>query len=239
MWLGPAPKVPFNANRFGVGPDRWSTFRYFYDYANGWLGDWAVHLMDIVQWAMDVPGPQVVTCTGQKNAIRDNVDTPDTLVATFEYPGFVCTYENRQANGNSLFGKGYGIEFHGTQATMFLDRSGFEVFPETRRVWETADGGEKRQKDVPRSASMKMERVDEGLFNHAGNLLECMRTRQRPASDVEFGQQSSSACLLANVALRSKERVEFDPVKQELKNPGPAARKLFGREYRAPWKLTA
>ncbi|HSD66707.1 MAG TPA: Gfo/Idh/MocA family oxidoreductase, partial [Vicinamibacteria bacterium] len=35
MWLGPAPKVPFNANRFGVAPDRWSTFRYFYDYANG------------------------------------------------------------------------------------------------------------------------------------------------------------------------------------------------------------
>ena len=49
MWLGPAPKVPFNSNRFGVG-DRWSTFRYFYDYANGWPGDWMVHLMDIVQW---------------------------------------------------------------------------------------------------------------------------------------------------------------------------------------------
>jgi predicted dehydrogenase len=236
-WLGPAPKVPFNANRFGVAPDRWSTFRYFADYANGWLGDWAVHLVDIVQWAMDVPGPRVVTCTGQKNAIEDNVDTPDTLVATLEYPGFVCTYENRQANGNSMFGKGYGIEFHGTQATMFLDRSGFEVTPETRRVWETTDSGEKSQKEVARSASMTMERVDDGLFNHVGNLLECMRTRQRPASDIELGHQSSAACLLANVALRSKERIEFDPVKQELENPSPAARKLFGREYRAPWKL--
>ena len=56
MWLGPAPKVPFNSNRFGVG-DRWSTFRYFYDYANGWPGDWMVHLMDIVQWAMKVRRP--------------------------------------------------------------------------------------------------------------------------------------------------------------------------------------
>jgi predicted dehydrogenase len=237
MWLGPAPKVPFNANRFGVAPDRWSTFRYFYDYANGWLGDWAVHLVDVVQWAMDVPGPRVVTCTGQKNAIKDNVDTPDTLVATFEYPGFVCTYENRQGNGNSMFGKGYGIEFHGTQATMFLDRSGFEVIPETRRVWETTTSGGREAKDVPRSASMKMERVDEGLVNHVGNLLECMKTRERPACDIESGQQSSAACLLANVALRSKERIEFDPVEQKLASPGAAARKLFGREYRAPWKL--
>jgi hypothetical protein len=39
------------------------------------------------------------------------------------------------------------------------------------------------------------------------------------------------------VALRSKERIEFDPVKQELQNPSPAAQKLFGREYRAPWRL--
>jgi hypothetical protein len=65
-----------------------------------------------------------------------------------------------------------------------------------------------------------------------------MKTRQRPATDIESGHQSSAACLLANVALRSKERIEFDPVKQELRNPGPEARKLFGREYRPPWKLT-
>ena len=133
MWLGPAPKVPFNANRFGVG-DRWSTFRHFWDYSNGMLGDWAVHLVDIVQWALETPGPVVITAAGQKRAVKDNGDTPDTLQTTFEYPEFVCTYENRQANGNSMFGKGYGIEFHGTEATMFLNRSGFEVFPETRKV---------------------------------------------------------------------------------------------------------
>lgn len=239
MWLGPAPRVPFNANRFGVGPDRWSTFRHFYDYANGMLGDWAVHLVDIVQWAMEVPGPQVVTCTGQKNAVKDNVETPDTLVATFEYPGFVCTYENRHANANSMFGKGYGIEFHGTEGTMFLNRSGFEVFPETRRVRETNDAGERTEKEVARTASMKMDEVDDGLFNHVGNMIECLKTRKRPASDIESGHQSSAACLLGNVALRSRERIEFDPVKQELRSPSAAARKLFGREYRAPWKLSA
>ncbi|MCL4853116.1 MAG: Gfo/Idh/MocA family oxidoreductase, partial [Bryobacteraceae bacterium] len=35
MWLGPAPKRRFNANRWGVRPDAFSTFRYFWDYAGG------------------------------------------------------------------------------------------------------------------------------------------------------------------------------------------------------------
>jgi len=228
-WLGPAPKVPYNANRFGVRDDRWSTFRYFWDYSNGILGDWGVHLIDIAQWALDTPGPRVVSCFGQKQALRDNGDSPDTLTATFEYPDFLLTYEYRATNANSMFAKGYGLLFHGTEATMFLNRQGFEVFPETRKG--------KDDKDVARSASMKMDEVDNGLENHAANMLECMKTRKRPACDIEDGLRSSAPCLLGVIALRTGERLEFDPLKQELKNPSGAAKKLFGRDYRTPWKL--
>ena len=116
---------------------------------------------------------------------------------------------------------------------MFLNRSGFEVFPETRKVLGTAG-----EKEVARAASMRMDEVDDGLFNHAGNMLECMKSRKRPACDIEDGLHSSATCLLGVVALRTKERVEFDPVEQELKSGSVAARKLFGREYRAPWRLS-
>ena len=227
MWLGPAPKVPFNWNRFGVG-DRWSTFRYFYDYANGWPGDWMVHLMDIVQWAMRVDGPHTVTALGRKFYLQDNSDTPDTLQITLEYPDFVATYESRLCNENSMYKHGYGIEFHGTDGTMFLDREGFEVFPE---------GAESEGKRVGKTAEMKMEVADDGLKNHVANMLECMQTRKLPQSDIEFGHRSTSACLLGNVALRSKERLEWDVASQRLIKGGPAAQKLLNREYRPPWKL--
>lgn len=229
MWLGPAPKVPFNWNRFGVG-DRWSTFRYFYDYANGWLGDWAVHLMDIVQWAMKVDGPSAVTASGSKFYLKDNSDTPDTLQVTYEYPGFVCTYENRLCNGNSMTDHGYGIEFHGTDGTMFLDREGFQVFPEMMQF---------EGKPVDRMPAMQMTQVDDGLDEHVRNLLDCIKTRELPASDIEIGHHSSSTCLLGNVALRTKERLEWDVVNQRLVKGSAAAQKLLSREYRAPWKLPA
>jgi predicted dehydrogenase len=227
MWLGPAPKVPFNWNRFGVG-DRWSTFRYFYDYANGWPGDWGVHLLDIVQWAMKVDGPTALTASGSKFFLKDNSDTPDTLQITLEYPNFVATYENRLINANSMYGHGYGIEFHGTDGTMFLDRGGFQVYPERK----TED-----KKEVDRTATMHMDVVNDGLFDHVGNLLDCMKTRKLPASDIEIGHRSSSTCLLANVALRTRERIEWDVTTQRLIKGGAAAQKLLSREYRAPWKL--
>ena len=228
MWLGPAPKVPFNWNRFGVG-ERWSTFRYFYDYANGWLGDWCVHLLDIVQWAMQVDGPDVVTASGSKFFLQDNSDTPDALQVTFEYPTFVCTYENRLCNGNSMYGHGYGIEFHGTDGTLFVDREGFQVYPET---------AEFEKKQLGRTPAMQMDRVNDGLFDHVANMLECMKTRKNPAADIEIGHRTSSACLLATVALRSKERIAWDVTNQRMIGGSPAAQKLLSREYRPPWKLT-
>src|SRR5579872_5920299 len=40
MWLGPAPKRPFNAIRWGVKAAGFPTFRYFWDYAGGAMTDW-------------------------------------------------------------------------------------------------------------------------------------------------------------------------------------------------------
>ena len=228
MWLGPAPKRPFNRNRCGIG-NRWSTFRYFWDYAGGWMTDWGIHLLDIVLWGMKVDGPRVITAAGGKFSIKDNRETPDILQVTYEFPDFVCTYEMREINSNSMYGKDYGIEFHGTDGTLFLDRDGFAVFPEK---WEF------EPKPVDRTASMKMESVNDALYDHITNFLACVKTRQRAVCDIEVGQRSSNTCFLANIAYRSKDRLMWDAAKQHLTQGSTQARELLAREYRAPWTLT-
>jgi hypothetical protein len=141
-----------------------------------------------------------------------------------------------------MYRHGYGIEFHGTDATMFLDRSGFEVFPEPvtqgdyRELHKTGDKAE--GEEMGKAPVMRMAKVDDGLLEHVGNLLECMRTRKHPQTDIEYGHRSSSCCLLGNVALRTKEHLEWDVTNQKLTKGSPAAQKLLTREYRAPWKLT-
>jgi hypothetical protein len=64
-----------------------------------------------------------------------------------------------------------------------------------------------------------------------------MKSRQRPISDIEIGHRSTSACLLGNVAFRSKERIEWDVKNQKLVSGGGKAQQYVTRNYRAPWKL--
>ena len=228
LWLGPAPKVPFNMNRFGILPGRGSTFRYFWDYAGGMVTDWGVHLHDIVQWAMQVEGPKTVTACGGKYFLQDNRDTPDTLQVTYEYPGWVSVYENRACNGNSMYDKGYGIEFHATEGTLFVDRRGFKVHPEKRRVGE---------EQVDRMESIQMESVNNSHEDHVRDFLDSVKSRKLPRSDIEIGHRSTSVCLLANVALRSGQRIVWDAAKERIIEGSSEAKKLLAREYRKPWKL--
>jgi predicted dehydrogenase len=218
MWLGPAPMRPFNANRFGVDPNEFSRFRWFWDYAGGMMTDWGVHWLDIVQMAFDEQMPRSMAGVGGKLWFTDNRETPDTLQVTYEYPGFIATYENRNSNRQSMFNKGGGILFCGSQATLYLDREGYRAIPEGK-------GG----------AETQVSSTSSGNANHWANFLECVRTRQRPASDIEKCFRSTATCLLGNVALRSRERLDWDD--RELSVAQGAARGYLTREYRAPWKL--
>jgi len=223
LWLGPAPKVPYNKNRALY------TFRWFWDYAGGKLTDWGVHLLDVVQWAMNVEYPQAVSASGGKFYLQDNRETPDTLAVTYEYPTFLCLYENRECNGTPLDGHGYGITFHGTDGTLFIDRGGFEITPDKRR--------DKDKKMVDRMEGMKEENSNDQHLTHVRNFLDCVKSRQMPASDIEIAHRSTSTCHLGNIALRSNAKITWDGQREQIVG-NAAASKFLRKEYRNSWKLT-
>jgi predicted dehydrogenase len=230
-WLGPAPMRPFNASRFGVKEGIFSTFRFFWDYAGGMMTDWGVHLLDIVQWGLRADAPLTVYAAGGKYLLKDNRDTPDTLQVTYEYPGdphCIVTYENRECNANSMYEHGYGIEFHGTEGTLFLDRGGFKIYPEKRKIGDNSY-------DLTVAAEMKDLR-DQGS-GHAANFLECLRTRKPPISDVEVGHRSTTCCLLANVSYRTSEKLVWDAKAEKLVGASAKAEQLLKPNYRSPFEL--
>ena len=226
FYLGPAPQVPFNENRF-----LWN-FRWFWDYSGGMMTDWGVHLIDIVHWGMNVNAPLSVAAAGGKFVLQDNRETPDTLVATFQYPGFVVTYENRTFTGRTYENRGYGIAFHGTDATLVVDRSGFEILPEFTG---------KRRDDLfsPRvpPGRMGLPRVDTSHTDHIRNFVDCMLTRKLPTSDVEIAHRSTSTPLLGNIAFHTGRTIKWDGEKEQIVGDAEAS-KLLNKTYRGTWKLS-
>lgn len=206
------------------------------------MTDWGVHFFNVIHWAMKVDGPNAVVASGGKMCIQDNTQTPDTLQVTFEYPGFLATYENRLCNQNSRYGeqvytgrdwdilREWGLEFYGTDGTLLFDEMGLHVHPEKAR--EGAG-----QQLVDRTLTMELKDSNENLREHVRNFLDCVKSRKRPATDIEQGHRATSACLLGNIAYRTKEHIVWDAANQKLLQGGPEAIKLLSSDYRDPWKL--
>ena len=95
------------------------------------MSDWGVHLNDIVLWALNSKGPKSVCTTGGIFTSADDRDTPDTMQVVYEFPECTLTYSMRQGERPEIQrGHDYGILFCGTDGSLLLDRSGFEVIPD-------------------------------------------------------------------------------------------------------------
>ncbi|MCW5976871.1 MAG: Gfo/Idh/MocA family oxidoreductase [Bryobacteraceae bacterium] len=221
LWLGPAPEHEFNPNRFGVYPKQYSYFRWFWDYAGGQLTDSGVHVLDILQMAFGETMPKAITALGGKLWFTDDRETPDTLLVSYEYPGFIGAWEHRCNNTEANPRRLMGLTFHGTNGTLYVDRSLYRITPEAGSGLDAAE----------------MKRVADPHPLHWVNFLDCVRTRARPNSDIETCFRSSATCLLGNASYRSGLRVDFD--EQTMAARQPEAARYLHREYRAPWKLEA
>ena len=223
MWLGPAPKVPFNENRWGVTKTTFPTFRYFWDYAGGAMTDWGVHLIDPLHQCFDEVMPLSISAMGSKFYVNDNVDTPDTMMATYEYPKFLTTYESRTANPLPMFGDhGAATVIHGTEASLIVYRRGCWLIPNAKSKVEP-------------QAFEKNPEMSEMNVKHWKNWIECIQTRTAPQSEIETCVRSSTACILANISMRTKMRLDWDEKNWTVKQE--AARPMLKAKYRSPWKL--
>ena len=131
MFLGSAPKRPFNLERFF----RW---RCFEDYSGGVAAEFFVDLCTSIHYLWDVPAPTRVMAMGEKYRWGLSRDIPDTLNAILEYPrGFVVALSATLSTGDES-----SVEYLGTEGRIRLDEDTLRFDPEepledNRRIVET------------------------------------------------------------------------------------------------------
>lgn len=252
LYLGPAPKVPYNRTRY-----IWN-YRWFWDYSGGNMTDWGAHHLDSIHQIMNVKAPKSVSASGGR-LLQDNRDAPDTLLATFQYPGFTVRFTNSQVG--MRMDRYAGTIFYGTKGTLFIDRKGYQVIPSKFSAIVRSDVDQiqemlaSRQRDVagekkPPSPATPHPALCEPIevtgisldpeiqIAHVRNFLDCVKSRQRPCADVEIGHSSIVPCHLGNIAYRTGRTLHWNAESEEITGDREAAR-LLTKQYRAPWALPA
>jgi len=217
MWLGPAPKVPYNRLRAIYH------FRWYWDYSGGQMTNFGAHDVDIARWALNARAAQAVAGFGGRFALGGPGETPDVQEVIYQFPDCVVNWSVREMNGEGRS----GLTFHGTKATMFLTRRGIEILGETWR----GEGAPK----TPQAADAKLPGSEQHSA-HIRNFLDCVKTRKRPNADVEEGHLTAVMCHLGNIATRLGRSVRWDSEKEQIVGDAEANR-MCDRPYRAPWKL--
>jgi predicted dehydrogenase len=168
---------------------RWQLYRLS---SNGMPGLWMTHYADSVHMLTGAKYPASAVALGGRYVWKDDREHADTFHALLEYPeGFLFSWG--MGLGNSA---GIHYTLHGTKGT--LDAEKWTI---------TSDG---HQKFDPKTVAAAHAQ------SHMENWLTCLRSREKPTADIEYGHQHVVATVMAATAFETGQRQKYDLAKREI-----------------------
>lgn len=225
LWLGPAPKRPYNSILSPRGVHRhYPHWRDYEEFGGGGVCDWGAHHLDIAQWGlgMDESGPVETRPPETKGDKR----------------GAVHVYKN----GVTVEHKnGFGVDFFGTEGEVQVNRGGFcfKRGEETiAKFTKRKDGGSlgsalaKAEKEYLADAKIKLY----SSKNHLWDFMDCVKSRKKPITSEIVGARSAICCHLWNLAYKHHETIKWDPEKMAFRD-GSGNKDWLTKEYQGQWKV--
>jgi predicted dehydrogenase len=162
------------------------------------MTDWGVHLLDYALLGMNATSPLSVSALGGKFAKPDSADeTPDTLMALYDFGKFNLVWDHAIGIGNGNYNRDHGIAFIGNNGTLVLNRGGWEVLEEKKNSNKVL---------VPFNKSS-----DNGLDLHWQNFITAIRENTPSILNCPMPAASAIANLaqLGNIAFRTGKKLEW------------------------------
>ena len=207
MWLGPAPAVPYV-------PGRCKSRGWYciYDHSLGWIAAWGSHVLSIAQWGYDIHKAGVTEYQG--TGVIPNLGLNDNLTS--------WDVKMQCANGVKMTLKtgGNSVKFVGTEGSVWAADRGEGADPAS--LWkETIAPGQTHLKAV----------------NDLGaDFIHCVKTREETVGPIDSAVTSDIISHIADIAIRLKRPVKWDPAKEAIVGDEQASRMLT-RAIRPPWTI--
>ena len=242
LWLGPAPYRDYHD---GLHPFAW---RGYWDFGTGALGDMGCHFWDSAVWSMKLSEAKTIAVEAEQEG--NSAETgPHWSTVTFKFgprgnlPALTVTWldgrkPSKAADGTVKYNvpnlpprpaelepdrkmPSNGSMFIGDKGTILVsDAASWRLIPE-----EKMKAYKEPEPTIPRSPGHKKE------------WLQAIKGGPPAMSNfAEWGGPLAEIVLLGNLAVRTGERFDWDPVNLKAKNC-PKADQFVRREYRKGWEL--
>ena len=230
VWLGPAPFRPYHP---AYHPFKW---RGLWDFGTGALGDMGAHIFDQPFWALKLKSPVSVQASSTPFT-KDYY--PWAEVVTYEFAaregmgpltltwwdgGLMPPRPAELEPGRMMGDEGGGVLFRGDKGLIMCSVYGENprLVPESRM-----QEYKRPEKTIPRSSGIRLE------------WIEAIKKGTKSTTDFAYSGPLTEAMLLANVAVRLKDRnmkLLWDGEKMGFTNL-PEADEFLHFEYRPGWSL--
>jgi predicted dehydrogenase len=194
LFQGPAERHPYS-------PSRQRSWRSYYDYGGGIITDQGVHIADVVHWYLNAHEPRSVSASAQWVRVPkpDPEQPPDTFAITWQYDKFVMSYANVFMPVPE-YDASHGNFFYGTLGALHVNRTSYTARPIPPR----AASGQQPPPPAFEAVNQSFRYVGGPSDSaHARNFLDCVKSRQKPLTDVETGFYSTLPLLLGVLAVRT------------------------------------
>jgi predicted dehydrogenase len=227
-FLGTAPKIPWNAERF-------FEWRKWKDYGSGVAGDLFVHLFSGTHFVTNTHGPVRAMASGGLRFWKDGRDAPDVLLGLFDYKeGFNLSLRVNFVDGGA---ESEGLIFTGDEGTMEIGGGGvsvnrvprergpgltLETFPQAMQKQLLQEYQQKYPQSQPAGeAALGYEKYAappgyNDSYDHFANFFAAVRSRQPVVEDAVFGFRAAGAALLSNLSYERGSVARWNPEEMKL-----------------------
>jgi len=231
LWLGVAPKRAYDPAYL---PFSW---RNWWDFGCGAVGDMACHIMDAAYYSLDLGLPESI------EAIATNVNdqsAPNVSAITYKFPkrGNFAPVTYHWLDGGLLPPAPEGItqaDFLGSDhsGTLFIGEEGYMMMDTYTRSIRILP--ESRFLEIKKNPPAKTITRVKGT--HQGDWIRAIKEGGQACSNWDYASGLTEVGLLGNVAIRSKTKVKYDAENMKVTNI-PEANKFLKKEYPEGWILS-
>ncbi|PWT97358.1 MAG: dehydrogenase [Bacteroidetes bacterium] len=225
LWQGPAPRREYQDNLVHYN------WHWFWHWGTGEACNNGTHEVDCCRWFLGVDFPTSVTSSGGRYAYKDDWQTPDTQVASWQFgKEKMISWEGRSCNIFPVESSGRGFIVYGDKGTLVNGGAAdYKIFDEKNKLVSEVKSDVKTDPNNLVSAGGNLD------FYHFTNFVQAVRGEGTLNSPINEGHKSVLLCHLANIAQRTGKTLNIDPSNGHIVGDKDASA-LWKREYEKGWE---